>query len=324
MRPERPPSASTVLDADRTTASSSLNSLNADSGSEQNQPPSDIFPTGECRYIITPRTSTADPQRCACQRFQRDDALPGAHCACGHQACYHAYAAVYPEHPEPSGSPTGAYSYRALVERIQSLEEEHQRARRRWEAELREERRARREDVRVLREAMYSFFRFMERDVPRRFVEVEDRLDAVVDRQQRIQERLIGVDDASMALEERVARVERSIRLDRAEEDDSDHETDNDGETKAQEQNDTRTKSIASPLRISRLLSTPASMSPKVRGQQQQQQQREEEEEVEVGPVDPLISPPPSKRRYHTPRLPNPPPLSLPESAASIPTGMSR
>ncbi|KAL1995626.1 hypothetical protein VTN49DRAFT_1813 [Thermomyces lanuginosus] len=315
MCTEPPPSASTVLDADRTTAtaSSSSNSLSAESG-EQNQSPSDIFPTGECRYIIVPRTSTADPQRCACQRFQRDDALPGAHCACGHQACYHAYAPVYPEPPEHSGSPTGAYSYRALVERIQSLETEHQHARRRWEAELREERRARREDVRVLREAMYSFFRFMERDVPRRFVEVEDRLDAVVDRQQRIQERLIGVDDASMALEERVARVEQSIRLDKAEEDDSDDEDDSDSETKTPEQNDSSTKSVPSPLRISRLLSTPTSVSPKVRVQQ---------DEVEVGSADPMISPPPSKRRYQAPRLPNPPPLSLPESAASIPTGTS-
>lgn len=99
-------------------------------------------------------------------------------------------------------------SYLALVDKIHRLEAQHEHDRRIWEEELKEERRARREDIRILREAMYPFYKFMEQDVPQKFDDVEDKIEGVVDRQQQLQERVITVDDSTMALEDRVADLE--------------------------------------------------------------------------------------------------------------------
>ncbi|KKA16632.1 hypothetical protein T310_9750 [Rasamsonia emersonii CBS 393.64] len=169
-------------------------------------------------------------QRCACQGFRLDESLPGAHCECGHQACYHSHSAAVP--PPAEESPvSSSVAYAALLDRINSLEAQYQRDRKIWQEELQEERRARREDVRVLREAMHAFFQFMEQDVPRQFVDIEDKIESVVDRQQQLHERVMTVDDSSMVLEDRIAELERAVARetrDQAEwdndEDDVDHD----------------------------------------------------------------------------------------------------
>jgi len=98
--------------------------------------------------------------------------------------------------------------YVALLDRIYRLEEQYRHDRKIWQDELKEERRARREDARVLREAMYSFYKFMEQEVPQKFVHVEDKIDGFLDQLLRLGERVGAIDDSAMALENRVSDLE--------------------------------------------------------------------------------------------------------------------
>lgn len=159
------------------------------------------LPRGGCQFILL--HSSVPDQRCSCQGFRLHDSLPGAHCECGHQACYHSHDSI--PHPPREGS---SACCSGLADKIQRLEAKYDHERKAWQEELKEERRARREDVRILREAMYSLYRFVEQDIPRKFDDVEDKIEGVVDCQQQLQERLMTVDDSTMALEDRVASLE--------------------------------------------------------------------------------------------------------------------
>jgi hypothetical protein len=165
-------------------------------------------------------------RRCACQGFRRNENLPGALCECGHQACYHASGAMT---QPPGEGPLPNVSYMALQDRIHSLESQYQHDKKVWEEELKEERRARREDVRILREAMYPFFKFMDQEVPQKWTDVEDRIEHIVDRQQQLQERLITVDDSTMTLEDRIADLEYGTGLYKAPDGSEDGNDDDDG-----------------------------------------------------------------------------------------------
>lgn len=94
------------------------------------------------------------------------------------------------------------------MDKMRRLEAQYEHERKVWQEELKEERRARREDIRVLREAMYSLYKVVERDIPRQFEYVEDKIEGLVDCQQQLQERVMTVDDSTMALEDRVANLE--------------------------------------------------------------------------------------------------------------------
>jgi hypothetical protein len=182
------------------------------SSSPSNKP---HFPRGECRFIMLHPSSIGD-QRCSCPGFRQRKNHPGAHCECGHQACYHSYhgpGGASPEEDTTSTS-TSVSSHKALLERVHYLESQHRRDRRLWEEQLREERHARSEDVRVLREAMSRFFHFMEQVVPEQMVVIEDRIDGLVDVHEQLQERVIAIDDSSMALEDRILDLESSLPLD--------------------------------------------------------------------------------------------------------------
>ncbi|PGH08377.1 hypothetical protein GX51_01203 [Blastomyces parvus] len=109
----------------------------------------------------------------------------------------------------------------ALLERVSRLEEQHRHDRKLWEEELKEERRARREDARVLREAMHSFYKFMEREVPQKFAAVDDKTDSLLDHVSRLEERIGIIDDSTMGLENRVSDLEG---------DDGDSDSDGDGD----------------------------------------------------------------------------------------------
>ncbi|KAJ9268812.1 hypothetical protein DTO212C5_5013 [Paecilomyces variotii] len=98
--------------------------------------------------------------------------------------------------------------YLALMDKMRRLEAQYEHERKIWQEELNEERRARREDIRVLREAMYSLYKVVEQDIPRQFEYVEDKIEGLVDCQQQLQERVMTVDDSTMALEDRVANLE--------------------------------------------------------------------------------------------------------------------
>ncbi|OJD15271.1 hypothetical protein AJ78_04456 [Emergomyces pasteurianus Ep9510] len=157
-----------------------------------------------------------------------------ANCECGHQACYHAKGDMAsssrvkepvspPAQPTQPTEPTQA----VLLERIYRLEEQHRHDRKLWEEELKEERRARREDARVLREAMHSFYKFMEREVPQKFATVDDKTDVLLDHVSRLEERIGMIDDSTMALEIRVSDLEG----DDDDENNDDHEKNHDDET---------------------------------------------------------------------------------------------
>lgn len=137
--------------------------------------------------------------------------LPGAICECGHQACYHIPGAIRATTTEPMTTTTTTtthFSHDPLLDRIRKLEERYQQDRKILEDQLKAERRARREDSRNLREAMHSFYKFMEQEVPGRFVEMEDKIDAAMDRELRLRERVLAIDDSNMALENRIADLE--------------------------------------------------------------------------------------------------------------------
>jgi hypothetical protein len=100
-------------------------------------------------------------------------------------------------------------SHTILLQRLHHLETTHALDRKHWEKELRHERHSRQEDIRTLRETMYAFFRVVERDIPRQFAGVEDKIENLVDHHQRLREKVISVDDFSMAVEDRVIDLEQ-------------------------------------------------------------------------------------------------------------------
>ncbi|PGH08807.1 hypothetical protein AJ80_07764 [Polytolypa hystricis UAMH7299] len=169
--------------------------------------PKQALPTGECRFILLhPSISN---QRCPCQGFRRNESRPGSNCECGHQACYHApgpsqntYPAVEKTVPPPSDLCEN------VVDRICKLEQRYSHDYKFLQDALKEERRSRCEDARVLREAMHAFYKFMEREVPEKFAAIEDKVEEVLDHMLRLEERVCSVDDSNMTLENRVADLE--------------------------------------------------------------------------------------------------------------------
>ncbi|GAD97777.1 hypothetical protein PAAG_08626 [Paecilomyces variotii No. 5] len=196
--------------------------------------PAPTLPSGGCQFILL--HSSVPDQRCSCQGFQLHETLPGAHCECGHQACYHSHDSLPQSTTEASSA-----CYSTLVEKVRRLEAKYEHERKIWQEELKEEQRARREDVRVLREAVYSLYRFVEQDIPRKFDDVEDKIEGVVDCQQQLQERLMTVDDSTMALEDRVASLEDEQDSDGEGDEDEDEDGDDEatGQPLTQYGNDT-------------------------------------------------------------------------------------
>ncbi|OJD10790.1 hypothetical protein ACJ73_09696 [Blastomyces percursus] len=143
-------------------------------------PPAKLaLPTGECRFILL------------------HPSIPGQRCNMVNSS----------QVSEPA-SPLAQPALVALLERVSRLEEQHRHDRKLWEDELKEERRARREDARVLREAMHSFYKFMEREVPQKFAAVDDKTDSLLDHVSRLEERIGIIDDSTMGLENRVSDLE--------------------------------------------------------------------------------------------------------------------
>ncbi|OAX78020.1 hypothetical protein ACJ72_07674 [Emergomyces africanus] len=171
------------------------------------------LPTGECQFILL--HPSVPGQRCSCQGFRRNESRLGSSCECGHQACYHAIGNVVsssrvkePVSPPAQLAQLAQPTQMVLLERIHRLEEQYRHDRKIWEEELTEERQARREDARVLREAMHSFYKFMEREVPQKFTAVDDKTDSLLDHVSRLEERIGILDDSTMALEIRVSDLE--------------------------------------------------------------------------------------------------------------------
>lgn len=166
-------------------------------------PPTRPLPTGDCRFVLL--HPSVHNQRCSCQSFHHNG-KPGTVCECGHQACYHAHS-----HPfevqygvtVPRSNPPLDSTLVALLERIQNLEQALANEKRSREESLRRETQLRDGQFRLLQQTLQPFKR-KEVEVREKLVELEDRVEGNYDEQVRMMEKLIEVDDATMALEKRL------------------------------------------------------------------------------------------------------------------------
>jgi hypothetical protein len=167
--------------------------------------PAPPLPTGACRFILL--NPSVDNQQCSCQSFHHNRSTPGSVCDCGHQACFHVHQlSALPEGPSTNGQ-TQYSSSTALLNRIQRLEDALQQERAMRETAVADERRAREQQVRILREALHPFYK-SEEEMKRKLIEVEDRIEGTYDEQLRLKDRIVALDDASMALERRLDETE--------------------------------------------------------------------------------------------------------------------
>jgi len=174
-------------------------------------PPS--LPKGDCRYILL------HPEfkglRCACVGFALNRSIPGSTCDCGHQACYHT--------PDKDAGVVERRELEALKEKISLLEEELVRERRGDRGAL-VERLGRLEELVDTNKAetetelktMYRGIGGLWHNVGllnKRTPYYDDRIEGLVDDVQRMENRLIEVDDASIRVEERVDTLENSMSI---------------------------------------------------------------------------------------------------------------
>lgn len=168
--------------------------LNSDSSRPQ--------PTGECRYLLL--HPSAQNQRCSCQFFHHNRSAPGNSCECGHHACYHVHESN--NEKQPSTEPLQAVLEK-LNDKVKRLEETIQNERGNREATLQRERQMWERDIRVLREALAPFYQ-SEKEMRRKIMDVEDRLEGNYDEQVRLRGHVGALDDATMTMEKRVEELE--------------------------------------------------------------------------------------------------------------------
>ena len=94
-----------------------------------------------------------------------------------------------------------------LQERVRRLEDALKQERDSRERAMMEERRARDREIRILREALHPFYR-SEEEMRRNLIDIEDRLERGYDEHAHMQDRIINLDDAQMALEKRFEDLE--------------------------------------------------------------------------------------------------------------------
>lgn len=151
-------------------------------------------PHGACHHRA--QTSSAQNHQCTCQSYQHDRRAPGNVCDCGHPACYHS-----PSSDGEGRSPDRIIT--ALADKIKKLEEYIARERQIRRDELFRERQLWEREVRVLREAVSPFYQ-NEKDMRRKLMDLEDKIDTYYDEQHRLGERVSATDHANMNLERRV------------------------------------------------------------------------------------------------------------------------
>ena len=165
------------------------------------------LPTGECRYLLL--HPSEHNQRCSCQSFNLNRSSPGTICECGHQACYHVHHENSDNQPSPDALNTVLDKFHTLVDRVKRLEETLQNERSNRESAIQRERSMWEREVRILREALAPFYH-SEKEMRRRMVELEDKVEGNYDEQVRLRERVVAVDDATMSMEKRVEELEGS------------------------------------------------------------------------------------------------------------------
>jgi hypothetical protein len=165
------------------------------------------LPAGECRYLLL--HPAAQNQRCSCQAFHLNRSAPGTICECGHQACYHVQNEPHEKQPVSDTVNALLDKINSLVEKIRRLEETIQNERSNRETALQRERSMWEREVRILREALAPFYQ-SEKEMRRRIIDIEDKVEGNYDEQVRLRERILAVDDATMLVEKRVDELEGS------------------------------------------------------------------------------------------------------------------
>lgn len=160
-------------------------------------------PSGSCHYVLL--HPYVPNQRCSCQSFVRNPRAPGTACDCGHQSCYHSPSNEGQTHSAATSTPTET----SLLNRISRLEEIVQHERESRETTLERERSTWAREIRVLRETLVPFYE-SERQMHRKLVELEDRIEGNYDEQVRLRERIVAIDDSNMGMEKRIDDLENN------------------------------------------------------------------------------------------------------------------
>ncbi|KAE8556710.1 hypothetical protein TMatcc_004102 [Talaromyces marneffei ATCC 18224] len=121
-----------------------------------------------------------------------------------------------PPRPPPKQSTTD--QIKALEKQLQTLETRHTLEAAHWRQCLLQERHAHQETLKQLQQHISTFSQFMnamsQLNVQRKFSEVEDRLENLMDCQQRLFDKVVSVEDFGMMLEDRVVEVESHVERD--------------------------------------------------------------------------------------------------------------
>ncbi|TVY85548.1 hypothetical protein LSUE1_G000077 [Lachnellula suecica] len=171
------------------------------------------LPKGDCRYILL------HPEfkglRCACVGFALNSSIPGSTCDCGHQACYHT--------PDRAAALVDRQELDALKEKIRLLEEQLDRERHGGRdglidrlGRLEEQVDKTKAETETELKAVYRGIGGLWHNVGilnKRTPHYDDHIEGLVDDVQRMRNRLIEVDDASIRVEERVEMLENSMPI---------------------------------------------------------------------------------------------------------------
>lgn len=171
--------------------------------------PDSHLPKGNCRYILL--HPEVKGLRCACVGFALNRSIPGSTCDCGHQACYHV--------ADKETATVDSRELDALKEKVNMLEDELDRERQSGRGGL-VDRLGRLEELvdrtkadnEVDLKGVYRGLEGLWRNVGQltnRGRYYDDHIEGLIDDVQRIQNRLIEVDDAAMGVEDRVEALEK-------------------------------------------------------------------------------------------------------------------
>ncbi|EXJ72360.1 uncharacterized protein A1O5_04864 [Cladophialophora psammophila CBS 110553] len=94
-----------------------------------------------------------------------------------------------------------------VFDKVKRLEETIQNERSNRDSALQRERQMWEREVRILREALAPFYQ-SEKEMRRRIVDIEDRVEGNYDEHVRLRDRVVAVDDATMSVEKRVEELE--------------------------------------------------------------------------------------------------------------------
>lgn len=163
------------------------------------------LPQGDCRYILLHPEGKG--RRCACVGFALNRSIPGSTCDCGHQACYHEVERVHTVGREEYEDLKSKFTLmeqelarlagRNAVDRIGRLEEQVDNGKAEVDAEFRR--------INQAISGVYYHIGLLNKRAPY----YEDHIDSLHDDVQRLDARVIDLDDASMRVEDRVEALEK-------------------------------------------------------------------------------------------------------------------